>query len=242
MCRVARVRRRAVFAAAAADRASRAQPSFPWPLHKNTHANTQHSKCKLYRFESDEWKERGIGQARLLKHKENGKTRLLMRQEKTLKIRANHIGAFVVFRACACEFVCLVISLQRAHTRPASTTPPQKKPHKITRTHTQNTVMPSAQLQEHTGSDKAWVWSTVDFAEGEQRVELFCIRFGSPEKAQEFKKAFEAAKEANAALIGAGGAPVATATAGDAEADAEADKLAAEVEAKAAVKEDEAAA
>lgn len=30
---------------------------------------------------------------KLLKHKENGKIRLLMRQEKTLKIRANHIGA-----------------------------------------------------------------------------------------------------------------------------------------------------
>lgn len=29
---------------------------------------------------------------KLLKHKENGKIRLLMRQEKTLKIRANHIG------------------------------------------------------------------------------------------------------------------------------------------------------
>lgn len=33
-----------------------------------------------------------MGQARLLEHKENKKIRLLMRQEKTLKIRANHIG------------------------------------------------------------------------------------------------------------------------------------------------------
>jgi hypothetical protein len=42
-------------------------------------------------------------------------------------------------------------------------------------------VMPNAKLQEHTGSDKAWVWSCVDFAEGKQEVELFCIRFGSAE-------------------------------------------------------------
>jgi hypothetical protein len=41
--------------------------------------------------------------------------------------------------------------------------------------------MPGTQLQEHAGSDKAWVWSTVDFSEGEQKVELFCIRFGSTE-------------------------------------------------------------
>lgn len=117
-------------------------------------------KCKLYRFDtgSNEWKERGIGFVKLLQHKENKKIRLLMRQEKTLKIRANHI------------------------------------------------VMPNAKLQEHTGSDKAWVWSTVDFADEEQRVELFCIRFGTAEKAQDFKKQFELAVDHNTAILG----PVAT--------------------------------
>lgn len=51
-------------------------------------------KCKLYRFEAagNEWKERGLGVVKLLQHKANKKIRLLMRQEKTLKIRANHIG------------------------------------------------------------------------------------------------------------------------------------------------------
>ena len=51
------------------------------------------SKCKLYRFDHDagEWKERGVGQVRLLENKENSRIRLLHRQEKTLKIRANHI-------------------------------------------------------------------------------------------------------------------------------------------------------
>lgn len=41
--------------------------------------------------------------------------------------------------------------------------------------------MPGVKLQEHAGNDKAWVWSTVDFAEEAQKVELFAIRFGSVE-------------------------------------------------------------
>ncbi|CAK7242210.1 MAG: Ran GTPase binding protein Sbp1 [Sporothrix thermara] len=49
-------------------------------------------RAKLFRFvrESSEWKERGTGDVRLLKHKENGKTRLVMRRDKTLKVCANH--------------------------------------------------------------------------------------------------------------------------------------------------------
>eukprot|EP00983_Pelagomonas_calceolata_P085106 1156487-Pelagomonas_calceolata.AAC.4 len=75
----------------------------------------------------------------MLQHKENKKVRLLMRQDKTLKIRANHIGG-------------------------------KRRP-----------VMPGVKLQEHAGNDKAWVWSTVDFAEEAQKVELFAVRFGSVE-------------------------------------------------------------
>eukprot|EP00775_Hariotina_reticulata_P006441 gene6441-6670_t len=136
-------------------------------------------KCKLYRFEasSNEWKERGLGLVKLLKHKENDKIRLLMRQEKTLKIRANHI------------------------------------------------VMPTSKLQEHTGSDKAWVWSAVDYADGEHKVELFCIRFGSPEKAQEFKKGFEEAAEHNSSLINMAAVPSAGGDGTAAAADELADEL-----------------
>ncbi|GBF89434.1 RAN binding protein [Raphidocelis subcapitata] len=145
-------------------------------------------KCKLYRFDSNnnEWKERGIGQVRLLKHKANERIRLLMRQEKTLKIRANHI------------------------------------------------IMPGTKLQEHAGSDKAWVWSTVDFSEGEQKVELFCIRFGSAEKAQEFKAKYEECVELNTKALA--GTALATAAKGDADADADADELADDLAAKAGVK------
>jgi Ran-binding protein 1 len=51
-------------------------------------------RAKLFKFdrESREWKERGTGDVRLLKHKENGKTRLVMRRDKTLKVCANHYG------------------------------------------------------------------------------------------------------------------------------------------------------
>jgi Ran-binding protein 1 len=49
-------------------------------------------RAKLFKFdrESREWKERGTGDVRLLKHKENHKTRLVMRRDKTLKVCANH--------------------------------------------------------------------------------------------------------------------------------------------------------
>jgi len=49
-------------------------------------------RAKLFRFEkkTNEWKERGIGDAKFLKHKDSGKIRILMRREKTLKICANH--------------------------------------------------------------------------------------------------------------------------------------------------------
>nr|GMC74467.1 ran-binding protein 1 homolog C-like [Ipomoea batatas] len=50
-------------------------------------------KAKLYRIdkEGNQWKERGAGTVKLLKHKETGKVRLVMRQSKTLKICANHL-------------------------------------------------------------------------------------------------------------------------------------------------------
>ena len=50
-------------------------------------------RSALYRFDSavSEWKERGKGDVKLLKSKTTGKVRVLMRQEKTLKLCANHI-------------------------------------------------------------------------------------------------------------------------------------------------------
>jgi Ran-binding protein 1 len=50
-------------------------------------------RCKLFRFTGGEWKERGTGSLKLLKNRETGKARLVMRQEKTLKVCANHAVA-----------------------------------------------------------------------------------------------------------------------------------------------------
>ncbi|TQS37368.1 hypothetical protein Golomagni_02161 [Golovinomyces magnicellulatus] len=63
-------------------------------------------RAKLFKFvkESNEWKERGTGDVRLLKHKENGKTRLVMRRDKTLKVCANHYGKLGQLYKC-CELI-----------------------------------------------------------------------------------------------------------------------------------------
>ncbi|KAK3576139.1 hypothetical protein CHS0354_043106 [Potamilus streckersoni] len=51
-------------------------------------------RAKLFRFDKTmdppEWKERGTGDVKILKHKETGYIRVLMRRDKTLKICANH--------------------------------------------------------------------------------------------------------------------------------------------------------
>ncbi|WOH09901.1 hypothetical protein DCAR_0729361 [Daucus carota subsp. sativus] len=92
-------------------------------------------KSKLYRFDKDgsQWKERGAGTVKFLKHEETEKVRFVMRQSKTLKICANHL------------------------------------------------VVPGMTVQEHDGNEKSCVWHATDFADGELRDELFCIRFGSIE-------------------------------------------------------------
>lgn len=48
-------------------------------------------RSKLYRWRDGEWKERGLGEAKLLQNKAKpNKIRFLMRQEKTLKVVGNH--------------------------------------------------------------------------------------------------------------------------------------------------------
>ncbi|GFQ90686.1 ran-specific GTPase-activating protein [Trichonephila clavata] len=51
-------------------------------------------RAKLYRYdatgEPPEWKERGTGDVKILKHKTEEHVRILMRRDKTLKICANH--------------------------------------------------------------------------------------------------------------------------------------------------------
>ncbi|KAJ3202908.1 Ran GTPase-binding protein yrb1 [Entophlyctis luteolus] len=56
-------------------------------------------RAKLFRFDkpTNEWKERGTGDAKLLRHKVTSKIRMLMRRDKTHKICANHYSLVLYF-------------------------------------------------------------------------------------------------------------------------------------------------
>ena len=58
-------------------------------------------RAKLYRFRDEQWKERGVGNCKLMRHKESKKIRMIMRQEKTLKPIAN----FIVAEKPLCELL-----------------------------------------------------------------------------------------------------------------------------------------
>ena len=44
-------------------------------------------------------------------------------------------------------------------------------------------AVPGTKLSTHGGSGKAWLWSALDFADGEQKMEMLAIRFGTTESA-----------------------------------------------------------
>lgn len=48
-------------------------------------------RARLYRWRENEWKERGTGECKLLRNKENKKIRFILRQDKTLKAVANFL-------------------------------------------------------------------------------------------------------------------------------------------------------
>lgn len=101
------------------------------------------------------WRERGVGDVRILRHKEHQRLRILMRQEKTMKVIANHA------------------------------------------------LDPRIQLQANVGSDRSWVWTAFDYAEGELEETVFAIRFADSDVANEFKEKFiECQKEMEALLAG----------------------------------------
>eukprot|EP00746_Dinoflagellata_sp_MGD_P003416 gnl/MRDRNA2_/MRDRNA2_106638_c0_seq1.p1 gnl/MRDRNA2_/MRDRNA2_106638_c0~~gnl/MRDRNA2_/MRDRNA2_106638_c0_seq1.p1 ORF type:complete len:1475 (+),score=417.25 gnl/MRDRNA2_/MRDRNA2_106638_c0_seq1:99-4523(+) len=119
-------------------------------------AETYSQRSKLYRFKDGDWKERGLGDAKLLKHKDTGKIRFMLRQEKTGKIVANH---YVIDKDPYCD------------------------------------------LRPNAGSEKCWVWTSQDCADGEMVTEQFALKFGTAELAQKFKEAFDEAKVQNAKVI-----------------------------------------
>ena len=49
-------------------------------------------RAKLFRWRDEQWKERGIGNCKLMRDREQKRIRMIMRQEKTLKPVANFFG------------------------------------------------------------------------------------------------------------------------------------------------------
>jgi len=88
------------------------------------------------------WRERGTGEVRLLQHREHQRIRLIMRQEKTMKVIANHV------------------------------------------------IDPRIELQKNAGSDRSWVWTAFDFADGELVESVFALRFTDSDVAGKFKTSF----------------------------------------------------
>ena len=56
-------------------------------------------RVKLFRFRDNQWKERGVGNAKLLRNDTEKKIRFVMRQEKTLK----PVGNFLITELPSCE-------------------------------------------------------------------------------------------------------------------------------------------
>ncbi|XP_071455699.1 E3 SUMO-protein ligase RanBP2 isoform X2 [Hetaerina americana] len=72
------------------------QPVIPLPDKVPLHTGEEDEqilyqhRAKLYRWCAGEWKERGCGDIKLLKHQETGRVRMLMRREQVLKLCLNH--------------------------------------------------------------------------------------------------------------------------------------------------------
>ncbi|NXA53308.1 RBP2 ligase, partial [Nothocercus julius] len=107
-------------------------------------------RAKLYRYDKDanQWKERGIGDIKILQNYDNKQVRIVMRRDQVLKLCANH------------------------------------------------RITPDMNIQQMKGTDRAWVWTACDFADGERKVELLAVRFKLQDVADSFKQIFEEAKHA----------------------------------------------
>ncbi|XP_061482731.1 E3 SUMO-protein ligase RanBP2-like isoform X2 [Rhineura floridana] len=107
-------------------------------------------RAKLYRYDKDakQWKERGIGDIKVLQNYDTKQVRIVMRRDQVLKLCANH------------------------------------------------RITPDMNIQKMNGTERAWVWTACDFAEGERKIELLAVRFKLQDIADSFKQIFEEAKHA----------------------------------------------
>ncbi|KAJ3591688.1 hypothetical protein NHX12_006820 [Muraenolepis orangiensis] len=108
-------------------------------------------RAKLYRYDKElgQWKERGIGDIKILQNYDTKRVRLIMRRDQVLKICANHW------------------------------------------------ITTAMKLEIMKGSEKAWVWSALDFADVKDgKVEQLAVRFKLQDVANAFKEVFDKAKNA----------------------------------------------
>nr|XP_036871300.1 E3 SUMO-protein ligase RanBP2 isoform X2 [Manis javanica] len=107
-------------------------------------------RAKLYRYAKDvgQWKERGIGDIKILQNYDNKQVRIVMRRDQVLKLCANH------------------------------------------------RITPDMTLQNMKGTERVWVWTACDFADGERKIEHLAVRFKLQDVADSFKKIFDEAKTA----------------------------------------------
>ncbi|XP_036113047.1 E3 SUMO-protein ligase RanBP2 isoform X3 [Molossus molossus] len=105
-------------------------------------------RAKLYRYDKDvgQWKERGIGDIKILQNYDTKQVRIVMRRDQVLKLCANH------------------------------------------------RITPDMTLQNMKGTERVWVWTACDFADGERKVEHLAVRFKLQDVADSFKKIFDEAK------------------------------------------------
>lgn len=105
-------------------------------------------RAKLYRYDKNlsQWKERGIGDLKILQDYNTKRVRLVMRRDQVLKLCANHW------------------------------------------------ISPNMKLEPMSGTERAWIWSAMDFAEHEGKVEQLAVRFKLQDVANSFKEIFDKAK------------------------------------------------
>ena len=108
-------------------------------------------RARLYRFDSltNQMKERGTGEMKILEHKISKLCRILMRRDHVFKICANH------------------------------------------------RILSQMELKPHHSTENAYVWSALDFADGEAKHETLCVRFKTDTQAKDFLKIFNQVKERN---------------------------------------------
>ncbi|XP_048453523.1 E3 SUMO-protein ligase RanBP2 isoform X3 [Rhincodon typus] len=107
-------------------------------------------RAKLYRYDKEvsQWKERGIGDLKILQNYDSKKVRIVMRRDQVLKICANHW------------------------------------------------LTPEVRIEPMKGTEKAFIWSVMDFADDVAKMEQLAVRFKQQEIANSFRELFEEAKKA----------------------------------------------